>query len=100
MCDKLTLAEEKWFASRWNYDDDTRDKLTLAEAKWFARRWNYDDVKRDKVGSGEYVLGRPPKKPGGTKRIALFILCVFMAIDGVQNREEGDNMPLSFKFYF
>ena len=46
------------------------------------------------------MLGRPSKKPGGTKRIVLFMLGIFMAIDGVESREEGDNMPSSFKFYF
>ena len=29
---------------------------TVAEAKWFAKRWSYDENACDKVGSGEYTL--------------------------------------------
>lgn len=38
---------------------------------------------RDKVGTGEYVLGRPPKKPGGSFKTILFVLVTFVAIEGV-----------------
>ena len=35
---------------------------TLIEAKLYADRWSYDGNTRDKIMSGEYVMGRPPKK--------------------------------------
>jgi len=47
---------------------------TMAEVKWFAKRWSYDENACDKVGSGEYALQRPPKKPGGISRTILFFL--------------------------
>ena len=57
-------------------------KWTTTEAKWYAIRWFYDSKVRDKVGTGEYVLERPPKKPGGGgcfKNI-LFMFGIFMAV--------------------
>ena len=70
-------------------------KWTLAEVKWYANRWNYNRNVNDKVESGEYALERPPKKPGGINRTILFLLGVFLRIDGTdggQQEDEFDNV--------
>jgi len=95
---KWTAAESEWFGNLWSYDEnfchgveggshhDVLDggsgngdaftmptralprKWTSREKKWYAKLWSYDGNMREKVCSGEYVLERPPKKPGGTVR--------------------------------
>ena len=42
------------------------------------------------MGSGEYALERPPKKPGGTSRTIFFLLGVFVSIDGIDGGQPVD----------
>ena len=59
-------------------------RWTLKEEEWYVNHWSYDGSTRDKVCSGEYVMERPPKKPGGTVRICLFLLSIFMAMGSAE----------------
>ena len=126
---KWTETEAKWYDDHWSYDENapcgaeggshshvwdgglgngeaskmpTRAlprRWTLKEEEWYADHWSYDGSTRDKVRSGEYVLVRPPKKPGGTVRICLFLLSIFMAIDSAESKGEGDDMQWSLKLW-
>ena len=62
-------------------------KWTLSEVKWYANRWSYNGNGNDKVGSGEYVLERLPKKPGGISRTIIFLLGILVAIDGTDGHQ-------------
>ena len=121
---KWTVKEAEWYGDLWSYDDNeggshchvwdgglgngeaskmpTRAlprRWTLKEEEWYANHWSYDGSTRDKVCSGEYVMERPPKKPGGTVRICLFLLSIFMAIGSAEGRGEGNDMQWSLKLW-
>ena len=126
---KWTVKEAEWYGNHWSYDENapcgtegglhchawdgglgngeaskmpTRApprRWTLKEEEWYANHWSYDGNARDKVCSGEYVLERPPKKPGGTARTCLFLLSIFMAIDSAESKGEGDDTQWSLKIW-
>ena len=67
-----SIAKVREHLSRlWNLDsNDTGDSYSPSYLnkmeEWFSLIWDYFLKGRDKVGWGQYILGRPPKKPGGT----------------------------------
>ena len=82
-------------------------KWTPGESDWYSTHWTLDHVAMngrcgrhngnsvtDKSISGEYVLGRPPKKPGGWFRTWFFLLILWIAVGSVEcKKEEDDSMP-------
>ena len=122
------MTESKWYGNLWNYNENaphgidggsdhhrlegglvngeaftmpTRAlprKWNSREKKWYANLWSYDGNMRDKVCSGEYVLERPPKKPGGMVRIFLFCLVFSWRLTALKagEREMTCNCPSKF----
>ena len=69
-----TARERKWSSRLWNFDlnegDDTIARSRSAKRdKWLSRLWGYFLNGWDKVDSGEYILSKPPKKPGRTRNL-------------------------------
>ena len=86
-----TEGELKWYSSLWPFDLKSKHLcmgLTVEEKEWLSSLFDVDlnnlnvgdvvlvkermrllflSLFRDKTVSGEYVLERPPKKPGGWK---------------------------------
>ena len=107
---KWTLGEWKWFTTHWNYDGpDEKAEGQRVESSEAGRQDSFawenswrtccrgsEDVALvyDKAGTGEYVLGRPPKKPGGPLRMAPFLLLVVMSFGSVECRADAEG---SFK---
>ena len=62
----ITRKEEEWYDSIWNYDWNGK-KLELEssdEVLKLGRPLEMPGIPCDKTISGEYILGKPPKKPG------------------------------------
>lgn len=91
----FTEEEIKWLLRNWNFDqnpnnvsdrtarerehlsrlgnfdsndadDGNRPSFLNKMEEWLSFLWDYFLNGCDKVGWGQYILGRPPKKPGGT----------------------------------
>ena len=64
----LTEKEEKWYSSVWNYDGSEPEEgsVSFDGVPIFERLREMLWISRDKTISGEYILGKPPKKPGGS----------------------------------
>ena len=97
----MTEGERKWYSSVWPFDLNfiLSMGLTAVEKEWFTRLWNIDlneekgggAVLRDKTLSGEYILNRPPKKPGGFQMFYVLLFFIWILVKGVEgnNIEEG-----------
>ena len=58
----LTEKEQEWYSTIWNYDWNVSDGLLM-----LGYSLEMPGFSCDKTISGEYILGRPPKKPGGPR---------------------------------
>jgi len=63
----LTEKEEKWYSSVWNYDGSEPEEGSMSSdgVPILERLPEMLWISQDKTISGEYILGKPPKKPGG-----------------------------------
>ena len=64
---RLTAEEKEWLSSLWDVDlnnVNVGDVVLIQEKMWLF----FLSIFRDKTVSGEYILERPPKKPGGSKK--------------------------------
>ena len=78
---KWTPEESDWYSTHW-----TRDHVAMNDR---CGRQNGNSA-TDKSCSGEYMLDRPPKKPGGLLRTSLFLLILWIAVGSVEcKKEEG-----------
>ena len=68
------MSEREWFVTHWSYDVPH-----VADGN-FTLRSDLEKVQSDKIRSGEYVMERPPKKPGGFTMKGGFPLCLLMLV--------------------
>ena len=76
---KWTLGESKWFSTHWRYDRGIGDEREGTSKGTYAL---------DKSVTGEYVLVRPPKKPGGLWEWCLALLVFWITVERVESRKD------------
>ena len=64
--------EGEWLARLWNFDCNDGGNVELGPSnmkreKWLSQLWNYDLKSWEKIANGQYIVARPPKKPGGRR---------------------------------
>ena len=90
--DFFSAAFEEWDSMR---DQRAHSDMTEKEIKWYSSLWAFDLKTVDKTVSGEYILERPPKKPGGStiSYIIMVLLFLFAAIEGADCDIMDKNVP-------
>ena len=70
-----------------------RSDMTDKEENWYSSHWAYDlTMCCDKTISGEYVLARPSKKPGGPELCVIFLVLLGMVFEFAQVFSEEEEM--------
>ena len=67
-----TAREREYLSRLWNFDSKNGGNVEfrsgdVKKEKWFSLLWNFDLKSWEKIGCGQYILARPPKKPGGRR---------------------------------
>ena len=62
--------------------------------EWYSSHWAFDLKFKDKTVSGEYILEKPPKKPGGSMFFHVLLL-LFVAIEGADCHRVEKNVPVA-----
>jgi len=86
----LTAEEKDWLTSLWEVDLNSVDEGDVVSVQERMRLF-FLSFSRDKTVSGEYILQKPPKKPGGLKIFYICLIIIWMLVEGVDclGMEEG-----------
>lgn len=114
----MSEGERKWYSSHWIFDWNIKHLckgLTAGEKEWLSRLFDVDlnnvnvgdvvlsqermwllflSIFSDKTVSGEYILERPPKKPGGLKLLYTCLIIIWMLVQGGECHGTEEGAPI------